>query len=124
MMFARSGADPALPVGGASMSEPQDAESESIRQLREDLLRQREAIQLRRVLAAHLPELGGGDVAPIPVEHVLGVGPGAVTMGIVDLHHDVVDADHMAQADRRWIVDGAEPEVAAQDIGGALVPAL
>ena len=32
MMFARSGADPALPVGGANMSEPQDAASESIRQ--------------------------------------------------------------------------------------------
>src|SRR5205085_11488025 len=32
MMFARSGADPAWPVGGASMSEPQDAASESIRQ--------------------------------------------------------------------------------------------
>ena len=32
MMFARSGADPALPVGGANMSEPQDAASESIPQ--------------------------------------------------------------------------------------------
>src|SRR5205823_10300712 len=29
MMFAPSGADPALPVGGANMSEPQDAASES-----------------------------------------------------------------------------------------------
>src|SRR6476646_397773 len=28
-VFARSGADPALPVGGANMSEPQDAASES-----------------------------------------------------------------------------------------------
>src|SRR5207248_8597610 len=32
MVFAASGADPALPVGGANMSEPQDAASESIRQ--------------------------------------------------------------------------------------------
>src|SRR5438067_10348762 len=31
MMFARR-ADPALPVGGANMSEPQDAASESMRQ--------------------------------------------------------------------------------------------
>src|SRR5207237_2952185 len=30
MMFAPSGADPAWPVGGANMSEPQDAASESI----------------------------------------------------------------------------------------------
>src|SRR5947207_1309023 len=29
MMFVPSGADPALPVGGANMSEPQDAASES-----------------------------------------------------------------------------------------------
>src|SRR5207248_7552277 len=34
MMFAPSGADPAPPVGGANMSEPQDAASESIRQTR------------------------------------------------------------------------------------------
>src|SRR5438477_12975188 len=33
-MFARSGADPAWPVGGADMSEPQDAASESTRKVR------------------------------------------------------------------------------------------
>src|SRR5438874_814934 len=32
MMFAASGADPALPVGGANFREPQDAASESMSQ--------------------------------------------------------------------------------------------
>src|SRR2546426_12513421 len=36
MRFAASGADPAWPVGGADMSEPQDAASESIRRRPEE----------------------------------------------------------------------------------------
>src|SRR5262252_9043196 len=35
MRFVRSGADPAWPVGGANMSEPQYAASESIRRIPE-----------------------------------------------------------------------------------------
>jgi len=55
----------------------------------------------------------------------LGVGPGAVTMGIVDFDHDVLDADGGGR--RVSIVDGvverAEPEVAlGARRAGPLVP--
>ncbi len=65
----------------------------------------------------------GGQVAPRLLDHGLGVGPGAVAVGVVDLHHDVVDPDGVAGVDRRRVVDGAEPEAAAQHVGRALVPA-
>src|SRR5947209_4480768 len=54
MMFARSGADPALPVGGANMSEPQDAASESIRQFEQ---RERSGHQAAAVLLEHAVRL-------------------------------------------------------------------
>src|SRR5947209_18059271 len=78
-------------------------ETEKASKFGEDLVRQGDSVELRGVLAAHLPDLGGGDVAPVLLEHFLGVGPGAVAVGIVDLDHDVVDADHVAQADGRGV---------------------
>ena len=64
-----------------------------------------------------------GDVAPVLLDDELGVGPGAVAVGVVDLDHDVLDADAVAGVDRRRVVDRAEPEVAPQHVGRALVPA-
>ena len=37
-------------------------------------------------------------------------------MGVVALHHDVVDTDHVALGDGGGVVNGAEPEIAAQHL--------
>ena len=55
-------------------------------------------------------------------QHGLGVGPGRVGVGVVALHHDVVDADPWRMRDDRGVVDGAEPEVAAQHLARAAAP--
>src|SRR5579885_3727590 len=62
----------------------------------EDALRQGVAVEGGRVLAAHLAQLDVGEVAPVPLDDGLRVGPGAVAVRVVDLHHDVVDADRGA----------------------------
>ena len=80
---------------------------------------QRVAEQPRRVARRHHAQLVVGKVPERLLEHGLGVGPGRVGVGVVALHHDVVDADAVAQLDDRRVVDGAEPEVAAQDLARA-----
>src|SRR5579871_406845 len=74
--------------------------------------RQRMAEQPRRVLVGHLAHLVVGHAREAVGEQLLGVGPGRVGVGVVDLDHDVVDADPLTRAERRGVVDHAEPEVA------------
>ena len=69
----------------------------------------------------------GGHVVEPGVRERLRVGPGGVGVRVVALEADVVDADVVAQRERRADVDRAEPEVAAQrvdrrDVG--IVPAV
>src|SRR5205807_8993970 len=90
--------------------------------LGQDAIGERVPVETGRVLAAHQAQLGCGDVTPEALDHGLGIGPGAVSVGKIDLHHDVVDSDGVAGVDGRRVVDGAEPEVAAQHVGRANVP--
>ena len=62
-------------------------------------------------------------MAPEALDHRLGIGPGAVPVGVVDLHHDVLHPYGVAGLDGRGVVDGAEPEVATQHVRRADVPA-
>src|SRR5712692_6633613 len=89
---------------------------------RQDPRRERVAVEPGGVLAAEGPQLGGGDVAPVLLDHELGVGPGTVTVGIVDLGHHVVDTDAVAGVDRGGVVDRAEPEVSLQDLRRPQIP--
>jgi uncharacterized membrane protein YraQ (UPF0718 family)/YHS domain-containing protein len=79
---------------------------------------ERPAEQSGGVLVGQLAELVGGQVAPAPADDLLGVGPSGVAVGIVDLHHDVIDADPVAGVDGGRVVDRAEPEVPGQHLGG------
>src|SRR5436190_13583515 len=88
----------------------------------QDHLGERVAVELGSVLATHHAQLVVGDVTPQLLDHELGVGPRAVAVGIVGLHHDVLHADAVARDDGRRIVDGAEPEIALHHVGRALVP--
>ena len=71
------------------------------------------------IAATDGPDLVIIQVAPARAKHRLGVWPRAVTMGIVGLHHDVVNSDPMTGVDGRRVVEGAEPEVPGQHIGGS-----
>src|ERR1700722_1092334 len=102
-------------VGMNSISPP--------RALRQDVFGQRVAEETGRVLAAHGPQLVHREMAPYLSHQLLGVGPRAVTVGVVGLEHDVVDPDAVAGVDGRGVIDRAEPEVALEHIGGADVPA-
>ncbi len=59
-----------------------------------------------------------GQGTPIRGEDGLGVGPRGIGMGIVALHHDVIDPDDVAQDHGGRVVDGAVPEVPPQDLAG------
>ena len=80
------------------------------------------------VAAGHRPQLVVGQRAPGRRQHGLRVGPRRVGVRVVALHHDVVEADHVALRHGGRVVDGAEPEVAPEDLarqevrrpGGAL----
>src|SRR5579862_8684107 len=74
--------------------------------------------QVRRVLPCDLAHFGRREVAQAVDRTQLGVGPGGVGVRVVALEADVVDADVFAQRHRRRDVDRAEPEVAAQRVGG------
>src|SRR5204862_5001146 len=80
---------------------------------RQHPVREGVAVEGGGVLAAHGAALGDGDVAPCGVDDGLGVGPGGVAVGVVDLHHDVLDADGVAGVDGGRVIDGAEPEAPA-----------
>ena len=77
--------------------------------------------QLRRILVTDLRDLVGRKLAKDVGEDALRIGPGAVAVGIVGLEHDVVDADGLASDQRGRVIDGAEPEVLPQHVGGAAV---
>src|SRR5262245_47461261 len=83
--------------------------------------RERVTEELSGIEMRHHPQLVGGDVPPELLDDGLGLGPGAVAVGIVGLHHDVLDADAVARVDRRRVVDRAEPEVALQRLSRAVV---
>ena len=68
------------------------------------------------VAAGHGAQLVVGERAPGLGQHALGVGPRRVGVGVVALHHDVVDADDVALRHGGRVVDGAEPEVAPQHL--------
>ena len=75
--------------------------------------------QARRVLVGHLADVVVGQPGEALPEELLGVGPARVGVRVVDLHHDVVDADALASAQRRRVVDGAEPEVPLHRLASA-----
>ena len=64
------------------------------------------------VLVGELGHVGVGEAGEALGQERLGVGPRGVGVGVVALHHDVVDADAVAHLQRGRVVDGAEPEVA------------
>src|SRR6478752_5384219 len=79
--------------------------------------RYREAEQVRRVLPGELADVVGREAVELRPEELLGVGPGAVLVGVVGLEADVVDAYAVALLQPRAVLDGAEPEVALQHLG-------
>src|SRR5579883_2837931 len=70
------------------------------------------AEQAGRVQVGHGGHLVGRQAVEAPGEELLGVGPARVGVRVVALHHDVVDADPIADPQRGRVVDAAEPEVA------------
>ena len=53
------------------------------------------------------------------MQSFLCVGPGAVGVGVVGFHEDVLHAYHMPLAEARRVVHRAHPEVAPEGVGGA-----
>src|SRR3954453_2242561 len=104
MMFARGGADPALPVGGGLMSEPQDAASESLSEV--------EADEVVVVLAAH-------DGAPCAVlyEH----DGGGAHLVVVVRHRVAVRAGDRRGEDVAYGDVGRQRSVADQHVAGLAV---
>jgi hypothetical protein len=66
-----------------------------------------------RVLAKDCSQLIDRKIAIGLGNNLLSVWPRAITMWIVGLKHDVLDANSVSRPDRRRIIDGAKPEVAA-----------
>src|SRR5580700_1567899 len=99
-----------------------DARDARLRVEREDHVGEWVAVERSRVLAAHRAQFAGGHVSPCPLDDHLRVGPAGVAVGIVDLHHDVLDTDAMPGVYRRWVVEGAEPEVALHHLGRPIGP--
>ena len=64
-----------------------------------------------------LRDFVAGQLAQRSARELLGVGPRRVGVRVVAFEHDVVDADAVANFDCGRIIDGAEPEVAAEDLG-------
>jgi hypothetical protein len=50
------------------------------------------------------------------------VRPGAVSVRIINLDHDVIVTDDIMKINGGRIVDGAEPKITPQDIGGSNIP--
>ena len=58
-----------------------------------------------------------GELCEVLFEHVLRVGPRGIGVRVVGFHEDVLDADHVGRPEPRRLVERAEPEVAAQQVG-------
>jgi hypothetical protein len=74
--------------------------------------------ELACIPPADLALLVDGDLGQVALEEGLGVRPRRVGVGIIRLDQDVVDPDDVAGGEARGVVEGAEPEVAAEDLGG------
>src|SRR5262249_1824769 len=72
------------------------------------------SVQTARVLVEQGGPLGGGEVVVELVEHGLALGPERVAVREVDLDHDPIEPDVVAQRQRRRIGEGGEPEVAVE----------
>ena len=72
------------------------------------------AVERSGIFAAELTKELWRQVPPRISQNGLTVRPGAVAMGVINFNHDVIVANDIMEIDCRWVVDGAEPKVAAQ----------
>ena len=74
--------------------------------------------EFRGIEMSDLANLVDRYVAVVLLDVGLGIGPRRVGVGVVDFEQDVIDPDTVPAGEARGVVDGAEPEVSLEDLGG------
>src|SRR5215207_880556 len=83
-----------------------------------------EVEETRCVLPGELAHVVGGEPDELLAQELLRVGPGAVLVRVVGLEADVLEADPVPLLEAGAVLDGTEPEVALQHLGGGQVDAV